>query len=73
MIPYLRLGENILGVPHQDVSPSALSNIIFHLFSSPDLWLAIGHALLGWALMLIPAIVVLTLVMTPILTQIKKR
>ncbi|KAK9802823.1 hypothetical protein WJX73_002558 [Symbiochloris irregularis] len=73
VIPYLRLGENIMGAPHQDLSPSTLSNVIFHPFSSPDLWLAIGHALLGWILVLIPAIVVLTLVMTPILTQVKKR
>ena len=26
VIPFLRLGENILSVPHQDVNPHAISN-----------------------------------------------
>ena len=70
IVPFMRFGEFLLRAKKLDVKPAALLD----LFHNPGKgFLAVGHALFGWIVVLIPSCILLTLIMQPVFVQIKKR
>ena len=67
----MRFGELMLHAEKLDVKPSALFDILFH--DQGKGLLAVGHALLGWTVVLVPLCVVLTVLLQPAFVEIKKR
>ena len=67
----MRFGEFLLHAQKLDVKPAALFDIIFH--DPGQTLLAVGHALLGWLVALLPGCILLAFVLQPVFVQIKKR
>ena len=70
IVPFMRFGELMLRAPALDIKPAKL----WDLFHDPGEGLkAVGHALLGWVVVIIPAGVLLTLVLTPCFAFLKRK
>ena len=66
----MRFGELMLRAPALDIKPAKL----WDLFHDPGEGLrAVGHALLGWAVAIIPAGILLTLALTPTFAFLKRK
>lgn len=70
ILPFMRLGEVILREKHLPLSPVSLKDIIFN--HPGDALRGLGHAVLGWAVLLPFIMIGLTVVFKPILTLLQK-
>ena len=71
IVPFMRFGELMLHAQKLDVKPAALFDIIFH--DPGQTLLAVGHALLGWVVAVIPAAILLSILLQPVFVEVKRR
>ena len=69
IIPFMRFGEFLLHAPHLHVVPKHFTD----LFRPGDALRALGHAVLGWALLSIVLMWPVSTLLTPCFASLKNR
>ena len=72
IVPYLRLGETLLGLPHLPLKPVGLRDLIFGEHKR-ELLFGVGCAIFGWIITSPVLVVAISYILTPIFAALQRR